>query len=393
MFHKLNFAILLLSATAAFAQAPPDLSTMIQTFDYEFQWSGIGTNAWVYNYTTPTTINNEQQAYTPDACQGNNVAGVGRLRADRRMWNGMAYTSCAITTFAHFDQTYGYFIMRARIPKGQGIWPSFWMLPRSGAWPPELDIMESSGQDTNSVYMTVHFPNGAQDQTKYSSTMDLSTGYHTYALEWTPNQLIWFVDGIAEKAYTGPNIPNVPMYILANVAVGGTWPGSANASTSFPQSMDIDYIRAYQFNPAPAGAMPNPVSLDAIVIRQNGASVPYLVTAKAGDTLNIYSGAWVGSKAILSGGVYEIGICAYSGSPCFAFNVQPLGALAAYSQIGLTYNYMVPANLADGWYNVYVTVLTPGGTVTSQVATRFAVRNNLTPFIAPLTALPPPLPP
>ncbi|WGJ14179.1 glycoside hydrolase family 16 protein [Methylocapsa sp. D3K7] len=303
----------------------------------------------------------------------------------------MAYTSCSITTFAHFDQTYGYFIMRARIPKGQGIWPSFWMLPSSGAWPPEVDIMENNGQDTTSVYMTVHFRNGAQDQTKYTSAMDLSTGYHTYALEWTPTELIWFVDGIARKVYTGQNIPNVPMYILANVAVGGTWPGSTNSSTSFPQSMDIDYIRAYQFNPVPAGAMPNPISLNSIVIRQNGASVPYLVTAKAGDTLSIYSGALVGPNALPSGGVYEIGICAYSGSPCYAFDVQPLGALAAASQIGLTYKYVVPANLADGWYNVYVTVLTAGATVTSQVATRFAVRNNSTPFIAPLTALPPAL--
>ena len=267
------------------------------------------------------------------------------------------------------------------------------MIPSSGAWPPEIDIMENTG-DGLTTYMTIHFPNGSQSRSNYVSSVNLSLGYHTWALEWTPTEMDWFVDGIVRKVYTGSDIPNVPMYMLADLAVGGTWPGSPDGSTPFPSSMDIDYIRAYQFNPKPAGENPNAISLTGLTLAQNGVNVPYLATAKTGDVLTIKSTAAVGPNTLAAGGVYEIGICGYSGSPCYAFDVQsPLPALAAGSQVSLTDSYTIPSGMADGLYNVYVTVITSGGSNTSQSGTRFAIQNSPTPYIAPLQALSPALKP
>jgi beta-glucanase (GH16 family) len=365
--------------------SPPDLSTMVMTFDDEFSWSRLTTTNWVTNFTSTTPINNEEQAYTPDAVVSDQANGVLRLRADQRNWNGWSYTSGAITSFAHFQQTYGYFIMRARLPKGQGIWPAFWMIPSSGSWPPEIDIMENLGSDPNTIYMTNHLSNGSKSQSSFTGP-DFSASYHTFALLWTPTALTWFVDGVTRRTYTGPAIPNVPMYILANVAIGGTWPGSPNSSTVFPQSMDIDYIRAYQFNPAPAGVVPNAITLSGIWVS------PMVV--KAGDSVKLSSQATVGPNALSSGGVYEIGVCAYSGNPCYAFQVFPLSQLAAGSTIGFSYWYSVPSSgLPDGWYNVNTTVLTSGGSSTSQAADQFTVRNNATPFIVSLPPLRPALKP
>jgi beta-glucanase (GH16 family) len=381
----LFYALVAGLSSGALAQSPPNLLAMTLTFDDEFSTCPINPSNWNTNFVNPGTINNELGAYTPDAVSCDTNYGIGRLRSDQRSWNGQNYTSGAMTTFGHFQQTYGYFIMRARIPTGAGMWPAFWMLPSSGAWPPELDIMENIG-NPNTIYMTVHLPSGVQSQCQYTAAANLSTGYHTYALEWTPTALTWFVDGFAECSYTGANIPKVPMYMLASVAVGGTWPGSPNAKTAFPQSMDIDYIRAYQFNPVPAGAVPNAITITGIAAANQNQADKW--AAKTGDVMTIWSQATVGPAAPPSG-IYEFGVCGYSGSQCYAFDVQPANNLAAGSNISETFNFTVPSYLADGWYNTYMIMIAGTSNSTTQTGKRFTIQNNTSsPFITPLGPLP-----
>ena len=365
--------------------APPDVSTLKATFGDEFSGPSLDVNhgdGWVSNYTTPRTINNELEAYTPDALVLDTTNGILRLRADKRSYGGMSYTSGSITTFAKFHQTYGYFIMRAKLPAGKGLWPGFWLLQSNGQWPPELDVMENLASDPHTVFMTNHWSEG-QSQTEFTGP-DFSAGYHTFALEWRPDVLIWYIDNIERRRYAGPGIPQSPMYMLVNLAVGGRWPGAPDQNTLFPQSLDIDYVRAYQFDPPLVGAIPNTVTLSGILVSKQ--------TVKAGEKVTITSRATVGPDD-LPNGVYEIGVCGYWGSPCYAFDVQPATNLNANSIASLTFNYEVSPSLPDGWYNVYVTLIAGSASSSSAVATRFAVQNGRNGFIASPPSLAPALVP
>jgi beta-glucanase (GH16 family) len=156
---------------------------------------------------------------------------------------GHPYASGLITTQPSFAQTYGYFEMRAKLPSGKGVWPAFWLLPADLGWPPEIDVMESIG-DASEVYMTAHSKALELPSTKTDLDPD---AFHTFAVSWDPKQLIWFIDGREVKRQPTPADMNKPMYMLANVAVGGGWPGNPDETTPWPARMSIDYIRAYRF--------------------------------------------------------------------------------------------------------------------------------------------------
>lgn len=155
------------------------------------------------------------------------------------------YMSGVITTQPSFSQTYGYFEMRAKLPRGKGLWPAFWLLPLDQSWPPEIDVMESIG-DPSQVYVTTHSkttkvpgfePKVAPDE------------FHTFAVSWDVSDVIWYIDGKEVGRHATPADMHKPMFMLANLAVGGNWPGRPDASTRFPAKYEIDYIRAYRFAP------------------------------------------------------------------------------------------------------------------------------------------------
>lgn len=162
-----------------------------------------------------------------------------------RALGGFRYTSGLITTQPSFNQTYGYFEMRAKLPRGKGVWPAFWLLPSDLGWPPEIDVMESIG-DPAFVWTTAHSKVDKTPGVKHQVAPDV---FHTFAVSWDAKQLIWFVDGREVNRQPTPPDMHKPMYLLANVAVGGDWPGAPDATTSFPARMSIDYIRAYRFAP------------------------------------------------------------------------------------------------------------------------------------------------
>jgi hypothetical protein len=158
--------------------------------------------------------------------------------------DGYQYASGLITSQPSFTQTYGYFEMRAKLPRGKGVWPAFWLLPADLSWPPEIDVMESVG-DPSKVYVTLHSNAVKAEGTEVRVTPD---DFHTYAVSWTKEQVIWFVDGREVKRMPTPPDMHKPMYLLANIALGGDWAGQPDASTRFPARMTIDYIRAYRFS-------------------------------------------------------------------------------------------------------------------------------------------------
>lgn len=156
---------------------------------------------------------------------------------------GFRYTSGLISSQPSFTQTYGYFEMRAKLPRGKGVWPAFWLLPADLEWPPEIDVMESIG-DPSKVYVTAHSKTVKAEGTAVDVTPD---DFHTYAVSWDRDQLIWFVDGREVKRQPTPPDMHKPMYLLANLALGGDWAGQPDATTPFPARLSIDYIRAYRF--------------------------------------------------------------------------------------------------------------------------------------------------
>ncbi|MGI5162204.1 family 16 glycosylhydrolase [Microbispora sp. CA-102843] len=163
------------------------------------------------------------------------------------------YTSGRILTADKFSQAYGRFEASIKIPKGQGIWPAFWMLG-GGNWPNtgEIDIMENVGNTPNTVYGTVHGPGysgGSGVGGNRTIGAALGDAFHTYRVDWSPNLIVWYLDGSEYFRVTPADIRgnqwvfDHPFFLILNVAVGGYWPGNPDSTTSFPQTMLIDWVR------------------------------------------------------------------------------------------------------------------------------------------------------
>ncbi|HZO87787.1 MAG TPA: glycoside hydrolase family 16 protein [Chthonomonadaceae bacterium] len=217
-------------------------------FHDEFDGDKLDTRKWIDSYpdNERTHSNNEQQYYAPDGYEVKD--GYLRFIAEKRAMGGMPYTSGMISSYGKFSQKYGWFEIRARFPKGKGYWPAFWLLPETKDWPPEIDVLEILGHEPNKVYMTNHWKNANGEHEGKGDSFtgpDFSADFHTFAVDWEPTEIIWYVDGV-ERYRTTQHVPAEPMYILANLAVGGDWPGNPDETTPFPGYMDIDYIRVYQ---------------------------------------------------------------------------------------------------------------------------------------------------
>ena len=120
------------------------------------------------------------------------------------------------------------------------------MLPASYESRPEIDVLEARGSNTNRVNFNVHFDEAVTGGSYTDTGTDFSGGYHTFAVDWQPTALTFYVDGIERWRYTGAGIPSEPMYLVLNLAVGGVYDGSPDASTPFPSYFDVDYVRVWQ---------------------------------------------------------------------------------------------------------------------------------------------------
>jgi beta-glucanase (GH16 family) len=150
--------------------------------------------------------------------------------------------------------------IRAKLPRGQGIWPAFWMLGanfKTVGWPScgEIDIMEFLGHDEKRVHSTIHFKAGNNATNRTSSLLNdtpLPDEYHVYSLDWQQDKIRMLIDDKLINEFNpatlaGAGHPfNESFFFIINLAIGGNWPGSPNATTYFPQWLYVDYIRVFQ---------------------------------------------------------------------------------------------------------------------------------------------------
>ncbi|WP_040757590.1 glycoside hydrolase family 16 protein [Winogradskyella psychrotolerans] len=212
---------------------------------------GTGQNGWG---------NNELQYYTD---RSENIIvedGMLKFTVRQESFEGSNYTSARVLTRGKFEQKHGRFEARIQLPWGQGIWPAFWLLGDDSngteVWPQigEIDIMENRGQEPTIVGGAVHGP-GYSGGTAISKPYELEndrfdTGFHVFGVEWGENYINYYVDDVLYNQITPADVPgewvfNDDFYIIMNVAVGGSYVGSPNASTVFPQEMLVDYVRVY----------------------------------------------------------------------------------------------------------------------------------------------------
>lgn len=215
-----------------------------------------------WTFDIGTDWGNQQLEWTTDRPENVSMDGQGHLAITAReeSFQGRPYTSARIKTQDRFEQRYGRFEARIRVPAGQGIWPAFWMLgndidevgwPRSG----EIDIMEFRGQEVNVLHGSLHGPGHSGDNafTRRHVIPDgrLDTDFHVYAVEWGPDEITWFLDGEAYHVARRGEVPGEwvydhPFFMLLNVAVGGSFAGPVGPDVTFPRTMLVDWVRVYE---------------------------------------------------------------------------------------------------------------------------------------------------
>jgi beta-glucanase (GH16 family) len=228
-------------------------------FADEFTGKVLDASKWTtcWSYGCATTKPNVWYS-AKNVIMGN---GIVRLRADNQPQHQhgrvIPYTSGMISTGAgpdgsapRFTAQYGYFEARVRVPAGRGLWPAFWMLTPEQR-PPEIDIMEVLSKEPSQVHLHYHYIDGSgvlQDYGKAWDDGDFSTGWHTFGVDWQPDAIIWYVNGIERNRYEGKYIAAEPLYLILNLQVGGkdSWSGPADATTVFPAYYEIDYVRVWQ---------------------------------------------------------------------------------------------------------------------------------------------------
>jgi beta-glucanase (GH16 family) len=343
---------------------PPALTDQTQVWQQTFgdEFNGVVLDAtrwtscywWVAGGGCTNSGNGEQQWYTP----ANVIESDGTLKLRAQKETTLApdgktydYTSGMISsgrdtsllsTPPKFQFRYGYMEMRAKLPAGTGFWPAFWTLPSSQGWPPEIDAMEARGDRPNDVNV------GVYNKTSTGATVhgsvwinglaDYTAGFHTFAVDWEPASLDYYVDDVLRIRVTDPaRIPTEPMYVLANLAVGGSWPGSPDASTPFPSDMQIDWIHVFE--------------------RRADTTAPTatITSPKSGTTVRRSATLTVAADAIDNVAVSKVAI--YNGSTLLGTDTS-----APY-----TASWRTPAK--KGWQTITAKAYDPAGNVGTTTAT------------------------
>lgn len=240
---------------------PTEYPSMSLTWSEEFDGTELDSDTWTYELGNGCDKdlcgwgNNELQEYTSDP--KNIRVADGMLTIEATEIPG-GYNSARIITQDKVELTFGRMDIRARMPKGQGLWPAIWMLGANindVSWPMcgEIDIMELVGHTPAVTHGTVHYDNGSGYRyvggSRSLASGDLSDQFHVYSLVWNKNEIIWYLDNVQFQKFTktgSETFPfNDPFFFIMNVAVGGNWPGSPDGTTTFPQTMVVDYLRVF----------------------------------------------------------------------------------------------------------------------------------------------------
>jgi beta-glucanase (GH16 family) len=249
----IKLALIMLILT--FCSKQKDELTWNLVWSDEFNYTGLpDINNW--GNEVGFIRNNELQYYTDRRLENAKVENGNLLIIGKKEpYETAGYTSASLTTMNKHNWTYGKIEARMKLPAGQGMWPAFWMLGQSinqVGWPEcgEIDIMEHINNE-NIIYGTLHWLNQNHVSSGGKIQFDPKL-YHNYSIEWDKDYVKWFLDG--EKYWEVPIKDNInsteefhkPQYIILNLAIGGSWPGSPDVTTLFPDTMYVDYVRVYQ---------------------------------------------------------------------------------------------------------------------------------------------------
>jgi beta-glucanase (GH16 family) len=298
----------------------------------EFNGNSLDLSKWQYEINCDGGGNNELQCYTKNANNLKVANGLLTITAVPQAYNGKQYTSARINTRNSVSWTYGKFEARAKIPRGEYLWPALWMMPRDssyGGWAAsgEIDIFEGRGQYPNQYQSTLHYggswPNNVyRGSGERNHPQDLSADFHTYSVTWTPTSMSFAVDdvtfytraltdnfysGRGANPYTKAGQPfDKPFYYIINMAVGGGFFGAnANALTGAMArnwanpNFQIDYVRAYQLSSNTV--IVNPVPVPSTVKSTTTSAQPQATQSTGVSTAKSSAASTVVSTAATSG--------------------------------------------------------------------------------------------
>lgn len=195
-------------------------------------------NAVVNNGTLKMRVTRE----TGTVCIGCKYGSSERVTRD--------YATVYIQTSNAFATQYGYFEARMKMTTGLAQWPAFWTHPPLDAqgnvrWPPEIDILEYYTNRPGTSWQTLHYNTSTQFNVTHGQqylTGDLAGEFHTYSVNWTPNEIIWYVDG-AETFRSSRYLVREPMFVILDVEVGG--PAGRPDPKKLGDPTEVDYVRVF----------------------------------------------------------------------------------------------------------------------------------------------------
>ncbi|CDW79307.1 glycoside hydrolase family 16 [Stylonychia lemnae] len=223
----------------------------------EFDGTQIDKSKWNYDIGGDGWGNQELEYYTDRGDNSYVKDGFLHIQAKKENYGGRQYTSARMKTQGKFSQKFGKFEARAKLPKGQGVWPAFWLLGDNISqvgWPAcgEIDILEVIGKQPTVAHGSLH-ANGFDTTNGYNHAQGFADDYHIYGVEWHSGKLSFYVDGntyfSVDKSASHGDWPfdRNNFFIILNLAIGGNWPGNPDGNTHFPSQFIIDYVRVYKY--------------------------------------------------------------------------------------------------------------------------------------------------
>lgn len=393
----------LVKAAAALALAAITLGAVAQqcpanvpVFADEFNGTALDQSKWEVmvgdgcSYGLCGWGNNELQSY--QAANATVANGLLTITAKKERIGSKNYSSARLRTLNLGGQwQHGRFEARIKTVTGRGLWPAFWMLPNTTvAWPAsgEIDIQESTGQRAMFNYGTMHYgpSNSAHQQLStavYTQPDTLADAFHVYAVEWTPNRISWFIDGVLYATRTPADMANAAdwtfenyaYYLILNLAVGGNLGGTVDAA-ALPQSLQVDYVRVYA-SPQPSFtgsliAQPNAAATYTLV-NPAGSGATYAWTSPTGQTSNSNS---LTVNWGTSGGTVAVTVADSCGSYTRSLNVKVSPVLAkAVTLDDFELNRTLAYTMVSGTFNAAAANPAPDAINGSAVVARY-VRNS-----------------
>lgn len=234
---------------------------------YDGGWDPVGQKWLGYDWMVKRTLqgNQEQEIYVDPGYKGSTSRALGlnpfalndgklEIIADRTPAHlrsalyGYEFTSGLLTSRASLVQKYGFFEMRAKMPRGKALWPAFWLLSEDKSWPPEIDVFEVVGQKPEVIASAIHWKNsfGAHKSSGCRTTVaTAATEYHQYGVLWDEQRVVYYIDRVPVAQIATPPGLTQRMYMLMNLAVGGNFVGVADEETPTPSVFSIDWVAAY----------------------------------------------------------------------------------------------------------------------------------------------------